>query len=142
MCLSHVPNWGGTWPESQECALTGNRTGDFSVHRPAFNPLSHTSQGSFAVSYSKNYLIFHFSVMTLINGWSPRWNTHVHTRETHVTARRGLKCYLWRAFRVYPCMCKIQAWYVLIQNLSWTISSSNYESKSYISCIIVHELYI
>ena len=36
----------GTWPATQACALTGNRTGDPLVHRPALSPLSHTSQGS------------------------------------------------------------------------------------------------
>ena len=35
----------GTWPTTQAYALTGNRTGDSLVHKPAFNPLSHTSQG-------------------------------------------------------------------------------------------------
>ena len=35
----------GTWPATQACALTGNRTRNPSVHRPALNPLSHTSQG-------------------------------------------------------------------------------------------------
>ena len=35
----------GTWPATQECAQTGNRTGNFLVHRPVLNPLSHTSQG-------------------------------------------------------------------------------------------------
>ena len=35
----------GTWPTSQACALTGNRTGDSLVHRPTLNPLSYTSQG-------------------------------------------------------------------------------------------------
>ena len=35
----------GTWPTTQACALTGNQTSDLSVHRPALNPLSHTSQG-------------------------------------------------------------------------------------------------
>ena len=35
----------GTWPATQACALTGNRTGDPLVHRLALNPLSHTSQG-------------------------------------------------------------------------------------------------
>ena len=34
----------GTWPATQACALTGNRTSDLSVFRPALNPLSHTSQ--------------------------------------------------------------------------------------------------
>ena len=36
----------GTWPATQACALTGNRTGDLSARRPVLNPLSHTSQGS------------------------------------------------------------------------------------------------
>ena len=35
----------GTWPATQVCALTGNRTGDPLVHRPVLIPLSHTSQG-------------------------------------------------------------------------------------------------
>ena len=35
----------GTWPTMQACALTGNGTCDPLVHRPALNPLSHTSQG-------------------------------------------------------------------------------------------------
>ena len=34
-----------TWPATQARALTGNGAGDFSVLRPALNPLSHTSQG-------------------------------------------------------------------------------------------------
>ena len=36
----------GTWPATQACVLTGNRTGDLWFHRPALNPLSHTIQGS------------------------------------------------------------------------------------------------
>ena len=36
----------GTWPATQACALTGNRTSDPLVHRSALNPLSHTSQSS------------------------------------------------------------------------------------------------
>ena len=42
---SHAPLM-GTWPASQACALTGNRTSDLLVHRPVLNSLSHTSQGS------------------------------------------------------------------------------------------------
>ena len=34
----------GTWPATQACALTGNRTGDPLVHRLVHNPLSHTSE--------------------------------------------------------------------------------------------------
>ena len=35
----------GTWPATQACALTGNQTSDPLVHKPALNPLNHTSQG-------------------------------------------------------------------------------------------------
>ena len=35
----------GTWSATQECVLTGTQTRDLLVRRPAFNPLSHTSQG-------------------------------------------------------------------------------------------------
>ena len=35
----------GTWPSTQAWAMTGNRTGDPLVRRPALSPLSHTSQG-------------------------------------------------------------------------------------------------
>ena len=36
-----------TWSAIHACALTGNRTGDLLVPRPAFSPLSHTSQGHY-----------------------------------------------------------------------------------------------
>ena len=35
----------GTWPANQAHALTGDRTGDPLVCRPALDPLNHTSQG-------------------------------------------------------------------------------------------------
>ena len=35
----------GTWPATQACALTGNRTRDLLVLRLVLNPLNHTSQG-------------------------------------------------------------------------------------------------
>ena len=35
----------GPWPATQAHALTGNQTCFLFVHRPAFNPLSHSSQG-------------------------------------------------------------------------------------------------
>ena len=35
----------GTWPATQACAVTGNRTGNHLVRRPAGSPLSHSSQG-------------------------------------------------------------------------------------------------
>ena len=37
------PQW-GTWPATQAFTLTGNRTQDPLVHRPALNPLGHTNQ--------------------------------------------------------------------------------------------------
>ena len=39
-----------TWPATQTCALTGNPTRDPLVHRPVFNPLSHTRQGRLCAS--------------------------------------------------------------------------------------------
>ena len=42
LLLVHPPL--GTWPTTQACALTGNRTSDFGS-QPALNPLSYTSQG-------------------------------------------------------------------------------------------------
>ena len=35
----------GTWPATQACALTGNRTRNPLLHKPALNPLSHSSHG-------------------------------------------------------------------------------------------------
>ena len=51
-CLSHAPYW-GTWPETQACALAGNRTGDPLVCRPALNPLSYTNQGHLLIFREK-----------------------------------------------------------------------------------------
>ena len=45
-CPSHAPNWGPGLHATQVCALTGNRTSDPLVHRPALSPLSYTSQGN------------------------------------------------------------------------------------------------
>ena len=39
------------------CALTGNQTGNLSVHRPALNPLSHTSQGRMIIFFKKSKII-------------------------------------------------------------------------------------
>ena len=38
---------------TRACALTGNRTGNLSFHRPALNPLSHTSQGGYFILKAK-----------------------------------------------------------------------------------------
>ena len=46
-CLSQPPPTPlETWPVTQACALTENRTSDPLVCRPALHPLSHSSQGS------------------------------------------------------------------------------------------------
>ena len=39
-----------TWPATQACALTGNRTGNPLLCSPVLNPLSHTSQGFLIVN--------------------------------------------------------------------------------------------
>ena len=38
-----------TWPATPGCALSGNRTSDPLVLRPALNALSHTNQENFAL---------------------------------------------------------------------------------------------
>ena len=43
----------GDRPATQACARTGNQTSDPLVHRPALNPLSHTSQGSTAIKVKR-----------------------------------------------------------------------------------------
>ena len=35
----------GTWPATQACSLTGNRTDDLLLHSLELDSLSHTSQG-------------------------------------------------------------------------------------------------
>ena len=60
----------GTWPVTQACALTGNRTSDPLICRLALNPLSHTSQGIFLYvkltmhSWNKSHLVmvYNFSL--------------------------------------------------------------------------------
>ena len=44
----------GAWPATQACALSGNRTSDPLVHRPALSPLSHTSQSKIIFLRSSN----------------------------------------------------------------------------------------
>ena len=43
----------GTRPEIQACALDWESDQDPLVHRPALNPLSHTSQGSNHLTFEK-----------------------------------------------------------------------------------------
>ena len=60
----------GTWPTTQACAPTGNRTGDPLVPRPALNPLSHTSQGEghlFQIIIS--YVVISNSLFFLSSSW-------------------------------------------------------------------------
>ena len=73
----------GTWPTTQACALTGNRTSDLLVHRLALHPMGHTSQGCFI------YLFFN---VTLVHT-----QTSTHTPRTRNFIRRG-RCWIhtWR----------------------------------------------
>ena len=66
----------GTWSETQACALIGNQTSDPSVHRPAPDPLSHTTQGTngsissflMAQQYSMVYIYHIFFIQSSIEG--------------------------------------------------------------------------
>ena len=51
-----------TWPTTQACALTGNQTCNPLILRPAFNALSHTSQGHI-------YIIFYMKHIKKLLPW-------------------------------------------------------------------------
>ena len=53
-----------TWPTTQACAQTGNRTGNLLVLRLAFNLLSHTSQGMWSdnLIQSFNLIKYHLKI--------------------------------------------------------------------------------
>ena len=61
----------GSWPGTQTCALTGNRTCDPLVCRPALNTLSHPSQGFsflFKASFHCIYVLnFAYSFILPVN---------------------------------------------------------------------------
>ena len=60
VCLPLTHPLLGTWPATQVCALTGNRAGDLLVHRPALDPLSHTSWVRIHVKWMRLYNKDHF----------------------------------------------------------------------------------
>ena len=56
----------GTWPATQACALTGNRTCNPLVCRLALHPLSHTSGGQvYRISNSDRYCRIAFLAIVL-----------------------------------------------------------------------------
>ena len=64
----------GTWPATQACALTGNRTSDPLVPRLAHNPLSHTSQGRMHEDFAPQEKSDHLSAplyLTILYGREP-----------------------------------------------------------------------
>ena len=59
-----------TQATTQPCTLTGNQTGDPLVRSPVLNPLSHTSQGPNAVSYT------HLTLPTIHVLCRSRWSPY------------------------------------------------------------------
>ena len=66
-CLSHTPHW-GTWPATQACALTGNRTSNPLVCRAALNLLSYNIQSLFLTLYPVKISCLppHFEVLSTL----------------------------------------------------------------------------
>ena len=56
----------GTWPVTQACALSRNRTSNRLVHRMALNPLSHTSQGQ---ASSIINILYKYSKIAKLGSW-------------------------------------------------------------------------
>ena len=98
----------GTWPATQACALTGDWTSDLAIHRPALNPLNHTSQGNNA-NFKCSIRVFNSYVEppklnslhsvacthTCISFWGEQWKLH----KTNTTV---LFHFLTRAWSVNP----------------------------------------
>ena len=55
LSLTYPP---GTWPTTQSCALTGNRTSNLLVYRPMLSPLSYTSQGLLFFIFKTIFLFY------------------------------------------------------------------------------------
>ena len=67
--------WLGSWPATQACALTGNRTCNPLVHRLALNPLSHTNQGTPWLIWDKTPGLFSYRKNGFIIGnFQFAWN--------------------------------------------------------------------
>ena len=60
----------GTWPTTQACALTRNRTGDLLLHSPEFNPLSHTSHGTIDLFFQ----IYNYTALAAVAQWTEHRN--------------------------------------------------------------------
>ena len=77
----------GTWPATQACALTRNRTGDLSVCGTMPNPLSHTSQGS--ISYFKEDISkLHF--FSRLDNLCEEWGKTRMAHENGIKVSEGL----------------------------------------------------
>ena len=78
-CLPHAP----IGPTTQARALTGNQTSNPLVHRPALNPLGHTSQGLMF------FFSFHGKVETE-SSWNKKAN-EVKTKTSLIFPRQVTK---------------------------------------------------
>ena len=62
----------GTWPTTQACALTGNQTGDPSIHRLVPNPLSHTNPVKAQPDFFLSFFLSSFIVVQVqFSAFSP-----------------------------------------------------------------------
>ena len=82
----------GTWPTTQACALTGNRTCHLSVCRAVLSPPSHTSQGKTQVFFMVELISFPLNGVAL---WSqkpgkssPTWSFTTSARSPGFTGVR------------------------------------------------------
>ena len=57
----------GTWPATQACALTGNRTSDPLFCRPVLSPLSYSSQGPVLNFYEWDHIVLFCGFELMVN---------------------------------------------------------------------------
>ena len=91
--------WLETWPRTQECALTGNRTSDPLVFRMAPNPLSHTNQGEKLIFSGK----ISWSIVIMKS-----WSWKISGSRLHLT----LSWYLYNSWLI-----KVTIWVFLMYGL-------------------------
>ena len=102
----------GTWPTTQACALTGNLTSNPLIWRWALNPLSHTSQGTYAYfkcwpgascmsSYPVPPTMYYFCQLPHI--FFPSFSCHLYSgKEYPMTWKPPPPCLLYRHSVISP----------------------------------------
>ena len=109
----------GTWPTTQACALTGNQTHHPLGHRPAFNPLSHTSQ-------AERYI---FKLFPLCSDYRISFNLALTSFSSDISILLSPSTEFFTSVVVF-FGSKIYIWYLFISSVSFPETLSSFYFKS------------